>query len=256
MNVSLRTISLWCCLAVVGASAAPAQAAQTRDIDWSGDVAAGTTLAINAINGSIVADGAPGSQASLRLHVASTSIDVAAVRLKVKRSTGRITICADTPLEKYGDNCGGGHTTGLFLHDDTRLEYTLHVPRGVDLETTTVNGSIDAEGLASDVQANTVNGRVKIATSGVARAKAVNGRIDVHMGVGDWRNGLAFETVNGTIAIHLPRRASFSVHAHVLNGSIDAKAFNLESKWNFIGSSLDGTAGSSPDGRSLHLRSI
>jgi hypothetical protein len=257
MNVSLRTIALCCCVAVIGASAAPAQADQFRDIDWHGDVLPGTTMAVNAINGSIVADGAPGSHVSLRLHVTSTSNNVASVRLKVKQSPGRIAICADTPYEKYRDDCEhGGDTLNIGFHDDMRLEYTLHVPRGVDLETKTVNGSIDAEGLASDVAVKTVNGRVKIATSGVATVKAVNGRIDVHIGGAGWHGRLAFETVNGTIAIHLPRRAGFSVHAHVLNGSIDAKAFNLEPKWNFVGSSLDGTVGSNADGRSLHLTTV
>lgn len=257
MNVSLRTFALCCGLAVIAALAMPARADQSRDIDWSGDAAPGTALAIGAINGSIVADAAQGSQLSLRLHVTSVSNDLAQVHLKVKRSPGRIAICADTPHEKFNDDCSNSRTTTfLDFGNRERLEYTLHVPRGVNLETTTVNGSIDAEGLASDVQVKTVNGRVTISTSGVAAAKAVNGRIEVHMGAGDWHSRVAFETVNGTIAIHLPRRASFSVHAHVLNGSIDAKAFNLEPKWNFIGSTLDGTVGANPDSRSLHLTSV
>ena len=257
MSIRSKSLALCCTLAALALPALPVRADQARDIDWSADVPAGTTLAISAINGSIVADGAPGSRASLRLHVTSGSNDVAAVRLKVKQSPGRIAICADTPQETFSDDCSSSHTTSFVdFGGGIRIEYAVHVPRGVNLQAKTVNGRIDAENLASDVDAKTVNGRITIATTGVARAKAVNGRIEVRIGESAWRGELDFKTVNGTIAVHLPRNASFSVHASAVVGWIDAGAFKLAAESHFIGQTLDGKVGSNPDGRALRLSCV
>ena len=51
------------------------------------------------------------------------------------------------------------------------VDFVVKVPAGVRLVARTVNGAVEASGLTGDVDAETVNGSVKIETSGVARGR-------------------------------------------------------------------------------------
>lgn len=86
-----------------------------------------------------------------------------------------------------------------------------------------VNGSVDALGLASPVDASAVNGHVSISTSSYARARTVNGSINVSMGDPNWpEDSLAFASVNGTIGVTVPSSTSAHVHFKTMNGSINS----------------------------------
>jgi DUF4097 and DUF4098 domain-containing protein YvlB len=135
------------------------------------------------------------------------------------------------------------------------VDFTVHVPRGVNLSAKTVNGRISAQDLSGNVETRTVNGSSTISTSGYANAKTVNGKIDVRMGNPNWSGDLSFKTVNGAIHVWLPRRANFTIQAKSLNGDIEAQAFRLtEQSGRWIGHSLSGTVGDG--GRSLTLKTI
>jgi hypothetical protein len=258
MNVRRARLAAFPILALLlGSIALPAGADQSRDLNWNGSVPAGTTLAVHDVNGAIVAETAAGSEASLQAHATSKLGDLSKVRLQVKQSANRILVCAVTPYEDVAEDCTSRHAVERVDGDHAiRIDFTVHVPRGIDFEGRTVNGRISAQGLSGKVSARTVNGSITIATSALASAKTVNGNIEARVADATWPGRLSFATVNGSINVAVPAGASFKVSARTLNGTIDARSFGLEPNRGFVGRTLDGTVGSNADGKSILLRTI
>lgn len=105
--------------------------------------------------------------------------------------------------------------------NDVEVEFRVEVPQGVPFHGRTVNGSVEATDLASDVMAVTVNGSVALSTTGTATARSVNGSLDVRMGTAPTRDA-EFETVNGRIVLDVPDDMGARVEARWLNGGLDA----------------------------------
>jgi DUF4097 and DUF4098 domain-containing protein YvlB len=240
------------------ASAAAVSADQSKALDWSGDLAAGTHFGVNGINGRIVADGIAGSRASVHAVAVSRLGDVSTVRLKVKQTPGSVVVCADTPDQHVSDDCSISQSVGHVDSDHAiRVDFTVHVPHGTAFRARTVNGAISIDGVNGSVDAVTVNGSITITGAAQARAKTVNGSIDASFRDMSWNGALNYATVNGAIAVRLPRAATFSVHARTLNGAIRATDFGLSpERHRFVGGSLDGVVGSKDGGRSLSLRTV
>src|SRR5947199_162411 len=91
---------------------------------------------------------------------------------------------------------------------------------GKSIEIKGVNGDVPAADLSSDVQANTVNGSIRISTAGYAEAQTVNGEIVASLGRATWSDALEFRTVNGGITLDLPVGLSTEVRATTVNGDI------------------------------------
>jgi DUF4097 and DUF4098 domain-containing protein YvlB len=79
---------------------------------------------------------------------------------------------------------------------------------------------VAAESLKSDVEAYTVNGKVKISTTGSARARTINGSIEAALLSPMLTKSPQFSTVNGGITLQVPARASATLEADTLNGRI------------------------------------
>jgi hypothetical protein len=136
---------------------------------------------------------------------------------------GGVTICAVYPsVDGRGQNrCepgGGGHSNTR--DNDTAVHFDVRVPYGVGFVGRTVNGEVNGESLQGDAEAYTVNGSVRLATTGLAIASTVNGSVNVSMGRADWPSGATFKTVNGGITLTLPSALNADLRAEVLNGSI------------------------------------
>src|SRR5205807_2194562 len=134
------------------------------------------------------------------------------------------------------------------------------VAPGKSIEIKGVNGDVRAvasEGgaanLASDVEASTVNGSIRISTSGYAEAQTVNGEIVVSLGRATWTDALEFRTVNGGITLDLPAGLSTEVRATTVNGDIQTD-FPLMVTGRLGPRRLHGTIGSG--GRRLALETV
>jgi len=145
------------------------------------------------------------------------------VRITTFEHEGGITVCAlyPSPDAARPNECRAGEAGRMSTrNNDVTVEFVVKVPAGVRLAARTVNGAVDASGLSADVDAETVNGSVKVATSGVARAETVNGSVQASMGRADWSSDLAIKTVNGSIRVTLPPAAGATLDAETVNGSI------------------------------------
>jgi len=145
----------------------------------------------------------------------------------------------------------GGHMN--VRDNDVTVDFTVLVPAGVRFRGNTVNGEVAAADLSGDVEANTVNGSIRISTAGYAEAQTVNGEIVASLGRATWRDALEFRTVNGGITLDLPAGLSTEVRAKTVNGDIQTD-FPLMVTGRLGPRSLRGTIGSG--GRRLALETV
>jgi len=103
--------------------------------------------------------------------------------------------------------------------NDVAVDFTVRVPEGVRLIARTVNGGVGAASLSSDVEAYTVNGRIKLSTTGVASAETVNGSIEASLGAAKWTE--PWISGRSTLDHHRSARgAAAELRAETLNGRI------------------------------------
>ena len=114
-------------------------------------------------------------------------------------------------------------------------------------------GYFKAEGLKADVKASTVNGSVRVTTTGLAEASTVNGSVYVEMGRADWDNDLDFSTVNGGITLVLPSALNTEIRASTVNGELSTD-YPLMVTGRFGPRRMRGTIGTG--GRTLSLSTV
>lgn len=224
---------------------------------WTGRVAQGKSIEVKGINGSISAEPASGDQLEVTAIKTGRRSDPAQVNIKVVEHAGGVTICAVYPSDDPGEpnSCepGQGHGRMNVRNNDVKVDFKVRVPAKVDLISRTVNGEINALGLAGNVESHTVNGSINISTSGYAQAKTVNGDISAKLSNANWTGALDFKTVNGGITVNLPSETSSSVDATTVSGDISSD-FQLTILGTISRKHLSGTIGGG--GRELNLKTV
>ncbi|MFO7588628.1 MAG: DUF4097 family beta strand repeat-containing protein [Gemmatimonadota bacterium] len=251
MGTGTRTLIAACAMMALAPSAALAQ-----DFEWSGRVARGDRVEIKNINGGIHATPASGDEVRVTaVKKDNGKGDPKDVRIEVVEHDGGVTLCAVYPdAGGVKNECRPGDAGRLNSKDnDVSVDFTVQVPAGVIFTASSVNGGIEATGLRGDVEAETVNGGVRISTSGLARASTVNGSIEAAMGRADWTGDLEFETVNGGITVELPAGVGARVKASTVNGGLETD-FPLTVQGRFANRKIEGTIGEG--GRNLTLETV
>jgi hypothetical protein len=192
---------------------------------WNGRVAPGASIEIKGVNGDISAEPNASGNVEVLANKKARRDDPGSVDIKVIEHAGGVTICVMYPSEDPNNpnTCEpgkGGHMN--VRHNDVRVDFSVKVPAGVGFMGRTVNGEISATALSGNVISNTVNGSIKISTSGYAQAKTVNGEISAKLGNANWPDAIEFKTVNGAIALDLPATTSSEVEAETFNGDISS----------------------------------
>jgi len=205
---------------------ATSQNARSDEFRWSGRIAQGAAVEIKGINGDITAEPATDGDVQVVAVKSSRRGDLNSVELKVVEHAGGVTICAIYPNDDSinPNTCeprGSGEHRNVG-NNDVRVDFTVRVPPRVGFIARTINGEIGATSLASNVVSNTVNGSVRISTSGYAEATTLNGQISARLGDANWPEALTFKTLNGEITLDLPADTSTEVKAETLNGTINS----------------------------------
>lgn len=227
------------------------------DFRWSGRLAAGKRLEVKGVNGAVRAIAATGSEASVVATRDANRSDPASVEIKVVEHADGVTICAlyPTPARARRENAcePGDHWSSSNDNNDVTVDFEVRVPAGVRFLGRTVNGQMSATGLSGDVSASTVNGSVRVTTSGLAEASTVNGSLYVEMGRANWTDELDFSTVNGGITLVLPAQLDTEIRASTVNGEIESD-YPVTVSGRFGPRRMRGTIGAG--GRSLHLSTV
>jgi hypothetical protein len=204
-------------------------ASRGDEFRWNGRLAPGQAIEIQGTNGSVVAEPSTTGEVQVVAVKRARRSDVNTVEVRVVPHAGGVTICAVYPTEEGGmtpcEPAGGeksNSSSRTIRNNDVSVEFSVRVPPQVGFVGRTVNGEISATGLSSNVSLKTVNGSIKISTSGYAEAVTVNGEISAKFGDANWPNALAFKTLNGGIDLDLPANLSTDVKAETLNGEINS----------------------------------
>lgn len=202
--------------------------ARETSFEWRGKVAAGQFIEVKGVNGDVRAEGTDSGEVEVIAQKTGRRSDPDQVEVRVLPHENGVTICAVYPGHPTECNPGRAQRSGT-SRNDVKVHFTVRVPWGVRFVGRTVNGQVEAASMRSEVEAYTVNGRVRIHTSGSAHAETVNGSIQAQVGhIGDTRPQ-AFRTVNGAIVLELPPAADADLQAKTVNGAISAD-FPLEVK--------------------------
>lgn len=193
---------------------------EATPFSWSGALAAGKTLEVRGVNGNIEVTGVQGRQASVKAVRRGQKSDPSSVEIRVVEGTSGVTICAIYPNQD-GTGCRTEGRKGGHKDNDVVVHFTVQVPEGVELEATTVNGSVDARGLTADAEVATVNGDVRLATTGVGEATTVNGSVSLELGRATWDGEIEAKTVNGAVRVVMPEPKNLTVAANTMNGSFE-----------------------------------
>lgn len=214
----LRTLFLVSLMSFVSALT---WAQNNNEFRWQGRLAEGKTLEIRSINGDVRAEEASGNDIEVVAVKRGWRGDPNGVRVEMVEHADGVTFCA-VYLQRDGQwgKCkpGGGGTGNH--KNDTSVSFAVRVPAGVHFNGHTVNGSVNAKELDGNVLASTVNGDVRVSTTGYAQASTVNGSISVACGRANWQDELEFSTVNGSIEVTLPTHTQTAFSASLVNGSI------------------------------------
>jgi hypothetical protein len=241
-------------LSVLTVLAAPPD--RSDDFSWHRALAAGKTIEIVGINGSIDASGTSGREVEVSAVKTGRKNDPAEVEINVIEHPDGVTICAVYPPAHRGEEneCRpGGKGRMNTGNNDVQVAWTIKVPAGIRFTGRTVNGHVNAAGLTAEAEAHTVNGSIALATSGWASASTVNGSISARMGRADWSGESRFSSVNGGITLELPAGASLEVAAATVNGSMSTEfPLTVLGKWG--PRRMSGTIGEG--GRSLRLSTV
>lgn len=230
--------------------------ARSSDFSWHGNVAPGQSIEIKGVNGTIHAERGSGTEVAVEAVKTGRRSDPRSVTVQVVPHGDGVTICAMYPSSDWGrpNECAPGSGGRMNTNNnDVRVEFTVRVPAGVRFIGRTVNGEVEAESLASDVVANSVNGKIQVSTSGRAEAKTVNGSITARLGQTAESQPIEFETVNGSIEIELPASVNATMHASTVNGHISTD-LPLMIHGKFTGREITGTIGQG--GPELSLRTV
>lgn len=238
-------------------TAGAASSVLAQDFNWHGRLAQGKRLEVKGVNGDVRAVLASGAEAVVNARKHGRRSDPDEVEIKVVESEDGITICAvyPTPPRARQDNdCEPGeHWHSNTENNDVTVDFEVQVPAGVVFDGKTVNGEMSAEGLKADVSASTVNGSVRVSTTGLAEASTVNGSVYAEMGRANWNDELEFSTVNGGITLIMPGKLDTEVRASTVNGEIESD-YPLTISGKFGPRRVRGTIGAG--GRTLNLSTV
>jgi DUF4097 and DUF4098 domain-containing protein YvlB len=237
-RVPRSSIAAWCgrvaalAVALAAVLVAPVSAGKefrssrssTPDFEWGGNLAAGKTVEIKGVNGSIQAEATSGDEILVTAVKRWKKSDPDEVDIEVIKHQDGVTICAVYPSRRGSrtNTCGPGEEGNMSVqNNDVVVDFRVRVPRGVRLVARTVNGGIDAEDLDSPVLAHTVNGSVSVSTRRTAEVHTVNGSVTAEVGTSDWDEELSFHTVNGAITVVFPEDLNARFDASTVNGTIE-----------------------------------
>ena len=256
-----RVFAAWWLVAFVATTAA----AQSSDFHWSGAIPAGKAIEIKGVHGYIKAEYSSGSQVEVSATKHARRSDISSVSIQVVQNDGNVTVCAvyPTPARRNSsrnrnsepNECRPGTAGHMNVDDnDVNVDFTVKIPRGVRFYGKTVNGDIDAVALRSDSAVETVNGKIKLETTGTASAVTVNGSIDASVGAATWSEPLEFRTVNGSVDVRLPKNVETVVHAETLNGGFQSDFPLMVQSFGGRRHRIDGTIGKG--GGELTVRTV
>jgi hypothetical protein len=209
---------------------------------------------IHNSNGSVHVEPAKGDSLEVTAVKSSHRSDVASVQVVAVPYDSGVAICAMAAGSEARCEPGGDFKMSPLRHNDVAVEFTVHVPHGVAVGATTVNGGVHVRGASAPIRAVTVNGDVDAETAaGPVEAVTVNGSVRAHLHGFAASGAVKLVTVNGSVTAELPAQLDAVVEATAVTGSIHSD-YPLAATGRLLGHKLAGTLGAG--GREVTLHTV
>ncbi|MGH7699215.1 MAG: DUF4097 family beta strand repeat-containing protein [Gemmatimonadales bacterium] len=216
----------WSDLAMGGDWAAGGDRRWQEAFLWSDRLKPGDKVWIRNRSGAVTVAAAPGESllvvAEKSWHRSSPEL----VNIVAVPHEGGVTICALWEADKAVCAPRGDYKIQNPRRGDVAVRFTIHVPRGVALDASTINGLVAVAGVDAPVTASTVNGKVQAEIMRAPfEARTVNGQIDVAIALrrGGPAGAIDLGTVNGSIHAALAPGLDAELEASTVNGRIDSE---------------------------------
>jgi len=220
---------------------------------WRGEVTPSQQVWIRNTNGPVAVVQGNGNMLEVTTEKSWRHSEPSSVEMVPVQSEQGVTICALWAARERRCGAGGDYQMSHVRKNDVAVRFTVHLPRGVKVDVSTINGEVAIEGAAAPVAATTVNGRVLVHTTvGPVKASTVNGSIEASMDAltgGD----IELETVNGAVTAVLPSGLNAVVDASTVNGRVETD-FPLQLTGKISPRHVRGTIGSG--GMTLKLNTV
>jgi len=212
-------------------------ASVTEEETFTFELDHGGRFSLANVNGSVTVTGTRGNQVEIvATKKADKQSDLDNIEIEISNSSDEVIV--ETEIGKSNSWFSFGNNSGS-------VRYEVTVPADSLLDSIdTVNGDVFISGVSGKVVAESVNGDLEIQDLvDDANLSTVNGNIDAEFKKLEGRQDVKAETVNGSVEVTLPADADVKVSADTLNGSINARDFNLATDKGFVGSDLNGEIG-------------
>ena len=220
---------------------------------WHGEVKPSQQVWIRNTNGPVEVVQGNGAMLEVTAEKSWRHSQPTAVELVPVTSERGVTICALWAAAERHCGAGGEYQMNHVEKNDVAVRFTVHLPRGVRVDVSTVNGEVAINGAAAPVVANTMNGKILVHTSvGPVTANTMNGSIEAAMDAltgGD----IELTTKNGGITAVLPSGLNAAVDASTINGRVETD-FPLQLSGKISPRHVRGTIGSG--GMTLRLNTV
>lgn len=102
-----------------------------------------------------------------------------------------------------------------------QVDYRVRVPRTARVSVANVNGRVEVDGIAAEVEASAVNGSVEVReAAGAIEASTVNGSVRASLTRLDPDGRSRLRATNGSVSLTLPSDANAELEARTVNGGI------------------------------------
>ncbi len=222
-----------------GCDIAIADHRQKETAEWrkTYEVQPGGRVEIGNVNGRIEVRPAEGNT----VEVYAKKIASGPTSEAAKQALGRIEIAEESSpslvkIETKLQRSAGG----FFVGGGLQVEYTVRVPKSIEVRVSTVNGGVEIEGFGGKINAETTNGGIRARdVTGPIEASTTNGGVDVDLAKVD-EAGVKLECTNGGIKLRLPGDSKASISARITNGGIETSGLTLDTDGEQSRRRLDG----------------
>jgi DUF4097 and DUF4098 domain-containing protein YvlB len=238
MRIRLATSLSLAALALSAASSNGQGIEQTSDFRWSERIDAGRTVKVSNVNGTVTLRAGSGDRVEVTAVKRWRRGDPTSVKIYAAKENGDVRVC---PLFEDQDDCNDhGRRSDTRQRDrtdgrdnDVEIDFTVLVPRGVNVVGATVNGPVSITGATESVDAATVNGDVTV-ESGRGRLTATTVSGTVHAIVLTRPTDMEFTTVNGNVIAELAANIGVDVEMTTVNGNLrtDYDVVVRNGRWN------------------------
>ncbi len=158
------------------------QELQGRDgmrFTWSERVAPGQWLRVYGNNGRIQVIEASGDAAEVVGEKELRRGRPEDIAFEVRRTSDGVTICAIIADEDCDSDGVRHHGRWNDDHNGRRVNFTIRVPKGVNIGVGSGNGDVSVNGATAEVRAGSGNGKVRVSAGGAVHASSGNGDVSV-----------------------------------------------------------------------------